>query len=63
MTAGTVTAADLLLGERAAGRAADAAADAVALIAQGRIGEAVELLEEARGHITNAQERLVADDG
>lgn len=62
MTAGTVTATDMLLGERAAGRAADAATDAVALIAQGRVGEAVELLEEARGHIADAQARLASED-
>jgi hypothetical protein len=62
MTASPVTATDMLLGERAAGRAADAATDAVALIAQGRVGEAVELLEEARGHIADAQTRLAPED-
>jgi hypothetical protein len=52
----------MLLAERAAGRAADAATDAVALIAQGRIGEAVELLEESCGHIADAQARLAPED-
>lgn len=57
-----VTPTDVTLAERAAGRAADAAQDAVALIAQGRLPEAVDLLDEVRRHVVNAQARLVPPD-
>src|SRR5690606_17080267 len=57
-----VTPTDVTLAERAAGRAADAAQDAVALIAQGRLPEAVDLLDEVRRHVVNAQARLVPDE-
>lgn len=48
----------ILLAERAAGRAADAVQDAVALIAQGRLEEAAERLDEVAQHARTAGARL-----
>lgn len=57
-----VTPTDVTLAERAAGRAADAAQDAVALIAQGRLPEATEVLDEVRRLADTAQARLGGTD-
>jgi hypothetical protein len=59
----TVTRADVTLAERAAGRAADAAQDAVALIAQGRYAEAAEVLREVQRLVDDARARLEGTDG
>lgn len=58
-----VTSANILFAERGAGRAADAAQDVVALLAQGRIAEAVETLDEVRRHVDKAQAELEGNDG
>lgn len=58
----TVIDTDLLLAEREAGRYADAAQDAVTLLAQGRAAEAAEVLDEVARRATDARERLQPKD-
>ncbi|TDD97723.1 hypothetical protein [Actinomadura rubrisoli] len=53
-----VTEMSVLMAERAAGRAADAAQDVVALLAQGRSGEALDAIEEVRRHLNATQTQL-----
>ncbi|OLT12938.1 hypothetical protein BJF79_03295 [Actinomadura sp. CNU-125] len=55
----TTTGHSALAAERSAGRAADAAQDAVALIAQGRYVDAAETLDEVIAHAKQACSGLV----